>query len=178
MSLSDDVLNWSWWSSDHWAQYCKAYDGSEPHRPLSEPSYVVDLSREIKPSKGFGCEVRRQMHDQHIRTCSSVMPFHSAHRRAAEGETRSQTTWDLMDQWIKDYRGLCVTNGEGAWAYVFVEHPGAYYASAAGRGSHYLQFKIASGLKDAGFQWYELGAAHTPGIGTFKRGLANLIVDP
>ncbi len=178
MSLSDDVREWPWWQSEEWAQYCKAYDGTEAHRPLTQSSYVVDLSQDVKPSKGFGCEVRRQMQVQHIRTSSSVMPFHSAHRLSAKGETRSQTTWDLMDDWIKNYRGLCVTNGQGAWAYVFVDFPGAYYASAAGRDSHYLQFKIATGLKDAGFRWYELGEGHTPGITTFKRGLANAMVEP
>ncbi len=178
MTLSDDVREWQWWSSPHWEEYCEAYDGSKPHRPLKEPSYVVDLSKNVKPSKGHSAAIRQQMERQHVRTCSTVEPLHRAHGEAAGRETRTQSTWDLMDDWIKSCHGISVTNGEGGWAYVIVDPPGAYYASAAGRDTHYLQWKIINGLKSAGFTFYELGAGHTPGIATFKRGFANLKVDP
>ncbi len=178
MTLSDDVRNWSWWESEQWAKYCKAFDGSEAHRPVTQSSYVVDLSQEVKPSKGHRSAIRQQMERQHVRTCSTIEPFHRAHREAAGRETRTQSTWDLMDDWIESCHGLCVSNGEAGWAYVIVDPPGAYYASAAGRDTHFLHWKIIHGLRDAGFEWYELGMGHTIGIRTFKSGLANTVVDP
>ncbi len=178
MSLSDEVLNWSWWSSPQWRKYCEAYDGTDAHRPLSEPSYVVDLSGEIKPARGHRYRIRQQMECQHIRTVSTVEPLHRAHVEAAGRETRSTATWDLMEDWIHDWQAVCVTNGEGGWAYVIVDHPGAYWASAAGRDTHYLQWKLIGGLREAGFSFYELGMGHTPGIRTFKAGFSNAVIEP
>ncbi len=176
--LEDDVRSWSWWDSPSWKAYCDAYDGSDAHRPLKEPSYVVDLAKETTPARGHRSRIRQQMERQHTRTCSTVDAFHRAHTEAAGRETRSSGTWDCMQEWLNDFQAVCVTNGEGGWAYVIVEPPGAYWAAAAGRDTHFLQWKIINGLREAGFAWYELGAAHTPGIGTFKAGFANMIVDP
>lgn len=177
MSLADDVRKWSWWDSPEWAEYTEAY-GSEPGRPLLEPSHVVDLGQDLKPSKGHRAAIKSQLKRQHVRTCGSVEPFHRAHLEAAGRETRSQETWDLMDAWIKSCHGVCVTNGEGGWAYVIVDPPGAYYASGAGRDCHFLHWKIIQGLKHAAFDWYELGSGHTPGIDTFKKGWGGIVVEP
>jgi hypothetical protein len=118
------------------------------------------------------------METQHIRTCSNIDAFHRAHRAAAGRETRSQGTWDLMGEWLGGCHGICVTNGVGGWAYVILDPPGAYYASSAGPDTHFLQWKVIHGLRDAGFDWYELGSGHTQGIATFKRGFSNTVVDP
>lgn len=175
--MSDDVRAWKWWQSENWAAYCEAY-GSDPGRPVTGASFVVDLSQDCNPHPKHQYEIRRQMADQHVRTCSSVEPMHRAHAYAAARETRSQTTWDLMNDWIKTRHGVCVTNGEGAWAYVICDPPGAFYASAAGKNSHFMQWKIIQGLKNAGFDWYELGEAHNEGIGRFKSRFSNLVVEP
>ncbi len=178
--LADSVLNWAWWSSPEWDAYCTAYDGSKAHRPIKGDSYVVDLSLEPWKhlSKGHRSAIKSQMDSQRVSTSQDVEAFHAAHRVAAGRETRSQTTWDLFQDWVDNKKAVCVTNGEGGWAFVFCNPPGAYYASAAGRDTHYLQFKIICGLRDAGFGFYELGEAHTPGIGTFKSGFSNSVVEP
>lgn len=177
-TLADAVLNWRWWSTPEWGAYCRAYDGSEAHRPVQGPSYVVDLTTDPlqQLSKGHRAAIRSQMASQHVRTSRTVEPFHRAHSIAAGRETRSQETWDLMQDWLDHHSAVCVTNGEGGWAYVICDPPGTYYASAAGRDTHYLQFKIICGLKDAGFRWYELGEGHTSGIRTFKKGLSGVVV--
>ncbi len=171
------VRTWSWWSSPEWKAYTEAH-GSAAGRPVHGPSYVVDLTDDPWGyySKGHRSAMKTQMSTQHIRTSSNVGAFHTAHSEAAGRETRSQSTWDLMQDWVDDARAVCVTNGEGGWAYVICDHPGAYYASAAGADTHYLQHRIILGLKAAGFDWYELGDAATEGIATFKKGFASEVV--
>ncbi len=179
MSSDDAVRDWSWWSTPHWEEYCGAY-GSPPGRPVHGDSYVVDLSLEPWKhlSKGHRSAIKIQMATQHVRTVTDVRAFHRGHLEAAGRETRTQTTWDLMQDWIDCRWAVCVTNGVGGWAYVICDPPGAYYASGAGRDCHYLQYKVICGLKDAGFDWYELGEGHTSGITTFKKGFATGVVEP
>ncbi len=174
----DAIRNWSWWDSPEWKAYTEAY-GSAAGRPVHGQSYVVDLSGDPRKwlSKGHKAAVKQQMATQHIRTSTNVEPFHRAHVLAAGRETRSSETWELMQQWLDEKHAICTTNAVGGWAYVIAEPPGAYYASAAGSDCHYLQFKIIEGLKEAGFSWYELGQAHTEGIGTFKRGFGSVLID-
>ena len=173
----EEVRAWSWWDSPQWTAYTNAY-GSPAGRPVHGPSYVVDLTKDPSLSKGHKSAVKTQMKRQHIRRTVDVEPFHRAHDSEAGGETRSQETWEMFQQWLDEDHAVCVTNAEGGWAYFICDPPGAYYASAAGRDCHWLLFSVIEGLKEAGFEWLELGEGHTPGIDTYKRGFSSCVVEP
>ncbi len=178
-SLAEKVTSWAWWSSPDWGEYCEAY-GSAAGRPVHGPSYVVDLSQDPWKalSKGHRSAVKVQRERQHIRRTISTDAFHRAHTSAAGRETRSQTTWEIMDGWLRECHGVCLSNGEGGWVYAIVDPPGAYYASSAGKDCHWLLYKLIEGLKYADFEWFELGEGHTKGIGTYKAGFSSCVVDP
>lgn len=177
-SLPDRIREWSWWQSDDWAAYCEAY-GSNHGRPIESKSYVVSLQEDPWNSltKGHRSAITKQGKTQVIRMTTSTATMQDAHSQAAGRQTRTQSTWDLMDRWLVEGKALCATNDDGGWAYFILDKPGAYYASSAGSKMHYLMWTIIEGLKAAGYEWLELGEAHTGGIGTFKKGFSNVTVD-
>lgn len=151
---------------------------------MKDPSYVVDLTRPDEFSKGHRSAIKRQQATgEKIGFGKHIARFQCAHREAAGRVTRPEGTWMLMDSWLGVSGLLAATSPDGflatrAWAYVVYEKPGAYYFSAAGKDSHNLQRYIIDMLRRNGFEWYELGAGHTPGIDTFKRGFSKLTVEP
>lgn len=168
---------WKWWDSSDWRAYTNATTQGNG-RPVHGPSHVIDLGTDLWKglSKGHRSAMKTQM-DINVHTSKNVDAYHRVHAAHAGRETRSQASWDLMQDWVNHYQGVCLTNGT-AWSYVIIDPPGAYYASSAGRPAHWLQMKMALGLQAAGFEWYELGEGHTPGINTFKKGFGGVLIDP
>ena len=172
------VRKWAWWDDDEWSAYADATNVPRG-RPLHGPSYVVDLTQPLKPSKGHKAAIARERPIDIIRCWDSIENYHQLHRIAAGTETRSQESWDIMQRWLDSGLAALLTNCAGAWAYVILFPPGAYYASAVGHDSHHLQHTIMRSLQDCGeFTFYELGAGHTDGIDTFKRGFGCEVVEP
>jgi hypothetical protein len=127
--------------------------------------------------------------------------YRRIHFNAAGRITRSDATWDLMKQWIRDRLAVLtiVQDKAGkplAAAFSLVYKDIAYYGSACiepahinDRGvMHVLIWETMKHLKARGIRWYETGWQHTPtlsqevpsakeiNIALFKRGFGGMNV--
>lgn len=185
-----------WWDTDHWHAYEVAY-GDEPgtrSRLLASATWqtcVVDLTQDDavlwkhlrKSYKSLIHKAERTYQILNMR--DAALPLcHALHDEVAGRVTRSQETWDLMAQWLRQgYATLTVAASEGevvAYVYCCVYHQWAYYASGAStvdNVSHALIWHTMRYLKGEGIaRVLELGwqgeAADIKGknIEKFKRG--------
>ena len=107
-----------------------------------------------------------------------VLIFKAIHKEDAGRQTRTDESWDCMYNWIKNGQGSLVMlwsntkNCYMAGALIMNYKKASYYASFAtldssylnGHVGHLIQWSIIKYLKAHGFNTYETGVNHVPGL--------------
>lgn len=156
--------------------------------------------------KGHRSDIKRaaQRADVHVWDATTVTPakcreYQALHTKDAGRVTRSQTTFDMMESWIRRGQAVLAESAlDGrpiAFAVVIRYKNGAYYASGCRdpevthvRGSHAVQWGVMQWLKQHGCELYDVGMQFigpqwfylpTPkevSIAAFKRGFGGLTI--
>ncbi|MBI4355001.1 MAG: GNAT family N-acetyltransferase [Candidatus Omnitrophica bacterium] len=137
--------------------------------------------------------------DQATITLEKFRQYQELHRKDAGRATRSQRTFDLMLDWVRDGQAMLTEAHIGdrpiAFALVMRFGVGAYYGSGCKDpdhlsvpASHLIQWEAMLWLKAHGTQFYDLGLQHLApqwfhvptakelGISSFKRGFGGMTV--
>lgn len=184
------MADW-FWGTESWRLYQGFYLGHEPSEseldPVTSASYVLDLTPPLNEiweglSKGHKSSTTQGLRYLEVTEFSNTTWMRGCHERAAGRITRPLATWEMMNLWIEGDNALCL-GASGiwpanpfAWSYFIRFGEGAYYMSACSEPEYKsslhgnaLMWHAIRRLKGWGYEWLELGEAHTEGIGAFKR---------
>lgn len=131
------------------------------------------LRRSYKPlinraRRDYHIEVYRSEPDALLRAATQraqarMHEAHGIHRQVSGRETRSQRTWDLQAEWLRDGYGVLAVAYKGAtpraFTYTIAWKDWSYYASSAsldGSVSHALVWESMLLLRAAGVSYFEL----------------------
>ena len=164
----------TWWASPQWRAYEAA--GGYPSRvdELAAATWqtrVIDLTAsEADLWRGVRKSYHALIHrvERHygvgVWEPSGILTARALHDAEAGRETRPMATWTLMQDWIRQSRGLlvgaCHAGMPVGYAYFLVHEDWAYYASAASRVpdvNHALAWLAIKTLKARGVRQLELG---------------------
>ena len=144
-------------------------------------------------------EIEVEIFDWQNITADVFGEYQDLHAKAAGRKTRSQSTFDMMYNWIKDRKSLlCGARSNGKYvgfAMAFVYKEGSLYASACNDPDYtgnavgqVIQWRLISYLKSKGIKSYELGIQYwgnqinevpdskALSIANFKRGFGGITV--
>jgi GNAT acetyltransferase-like protein len=147
---------------------------------LPAATQVIDLARDAAElrgamRKGHRADVTRASRDCDVSfwdagsvTEAKFREYQELHRKDAGRVTRSQRSFDLMLQWIRNDNAVLVEATHAgtsvAFALVMIFGTGAYYGSSCKDpdqarlpSSHLIQWKTMLWLKDRGVRHYDLG---------------------
>ena len=202
---------------------CVARSFLEPGIPSANPlvrhgfmdlgyvSLVIDLRRDLKAlwadiRKGHKADVKRAQQsceiavwDQSNLTTEKLRQYQLLHARDRGGETRDETSFDLMSDWIRQGQAILVEavyqDRAIGFSLVILFGGGAYYASTCKdpdysdiAASHLIQWNTICWLKGHGISWYDLGPhrfhpqwfeppdARALSVSRFKRGFGGMVV--
>lgn len=185
----------TFWQTPRWHQYEEAcgQTAGDRHRLLSQAPWktrVLDLSigrdgiwKGMR--KSYRQEVRKGQSRFGVGDLSFLPRMRALHLKAAGRNTRSDRSWEIQGEWVRDGIGMCLiahdlrTGDDVAFAYIVRHEDWAYYFSAATLvpGAHHLlQWVAMCRLGACGVRWYETGwqgAAENEkeeGIEFFRRG--------